>query len=305
MQCSDLERYLEAYLDLRLGRSRGAILRRHLAGCPACRARIERLRLFERDLQRRFRAMEHSQSIWGGLEPDLVRSIAATDLTLQSREVPATSTPRALPPAESGLPPRLMAAGGIPVVERRVPLHRPGRLRWSRRMMGIVLLAATIGIVVGGRPAHDWFGRGTPADAPVAAYRQLLKGDYQLDYETAKVDTLQNWFATTLGTTFRMPSTPVGFTLVGGRLDRIGGERVAAIVYSEGSLPTLLLMRPSVGEALATQPVAFYGDKAQAVTAGGFSHYDWQTQDTAFSVISPLSGSQLMTFVHEISGEPL
>ena len=74
MQCSDLERYLEAYLDLRLGRSRGAILRRHLSACAHCRARVEHLRAFERDLQRSFRAMERAQSVWTGLEPDLVRS---------------------------------------------------------------------------------------------------------------------------------------------------------------------------------------------------------------------------------------
>jgi len=52
MLCSDLERYLEAFLDGRLGRSRTIILRRHLGLCGPCRARVERLRRFERELGR-------------------------------------------------------------------------------------------------------------------------------------------------------------------------------------------------------------------------------------------------------------
>ena len=74
MRCGDLERYLEAFLDGRLGRSRRAVLRRHLALCGTCQARVERLRQFERDTQRRFRAPEQPGSVWEGLELDLVGS---------------------------------------------------------------------------------------------------------------------------------------------------------------------------------------------------------------------------------------
>ena len=53
MHCSDLESYLEACLDGQLGEARRDALRRHLALCRPCSERVDELRLFEADLQRR------------------------------------------------------------------------------------------------------------------------------------------------------------------------------------------------------------------------------------------------------------
>ena len=66
MRCGDLERYLEAFLDGRLDRGRRIVLRRHLSLCGACQTRVERLRQFERETQRRFRALEEPSSVWEG-----------------------------------------------------------------------------------------------------------------------------------------------------------------------------------------------------------------------------------------------
>ena len=74
MRCGDLERYLEAFLDGRLNRGRRIVLRRHLALCGTCQTRVERLRQFERETQRRFRALEEPGSVWAGLALDLVGS---------------------------------------------------------------------------------------------------------------------------------------------------------------------------------------------------------------------------------------
>ena len=84
MNCSDLERYLEACLDGGLGRGRLALLKRHVAGCRACRGRIERLCRFERDLHRRFRCMEQSASFWTPLEMSLVEPGLVIDEKLVS-----------------------------------------------------------------------------------------------------------------------------------------------------------------------------------------------------------------------------
>ena len=74
MQCDDLERYLEGFLDGRLGRTRTSVLKRHLAGCVGCRVRLERLRHFERDINKRLHIGERAESVWTALEIDLVRS---------------------------------------------------------------------------------------------------------------------------------------------------------------------------------------------------------------------------------------
>jgi hypothetical protein len=81
MLCSDLDRYLEIHLDGRLGRSRTAVLRRHLAACGSCRARVELLRRFERDLAHQLGggggARGEHGSVWQGLDADLVRTVPA------------------------------------------------------------------------------------------------------------------------------------------------------------------------------------------------------------------------------------
>ncbi|MEO1017331.1 MAG: hypothetical protein AAFY56_06515 [Pseudomonadota bacterium] len=73
MNCSDLDRYLEALLEQRLGRSRQAVMRRHVESCVNCQTRIQRLTQFERDLHRRFRSMETLERVWHSLELEAVR----------------------------------------------------------------------------------------------------------------------------------------------------------------------------------------------------------------------------------------
>ncbi|MCB2052661.1 MAG: zf-HC2 domain-containing protein, partial [Geminicoccaceae bacterium] len=72
MRCSELESYLEATLEGRLGRVRTAAMRQHLATCRSCAARVTRLRRFEIELRRRFRAMGEEPSLWAPIEVDLV-----------------------------------------------------------------------------------------------------------------------------------------------------------------------------------------------------------------------------------------
>ena len=119
MLCSDLERYLEAFLDGRLGRSRTTILRRHLGLCGPCRARVERLRRFEREIGRQIGATagEVPPSVWQGLEIDLVRSLslAGTDLIPLLRPGPP-GLPRLRPPTARAQPRQAPPP----------PLHRTG-----------------------------------------------------------------------------------------------------------------------------------------------------------------------------------
>jgi anti-sigma factor RsiW len=290
MQCSDLERYLEAYLDLRLGRSRGAILRRHLAGCPACRGRVQRLRQFEHDLQRRFRSLEPIESVWSGLEPDLVRSAPADGPTLPF--FTAVEQLRALP-APSRVPSTRPRSGPRETRPVARPRSRTAMVwsRWSRRLMGAVLISAAVGTTIS--ISRYWLGGGWVAST-VQAYLAFREGDNQLDISSGDIREIENYLATRMGVAVSLPPTPAGFELLGARFDQVSDMRTASIVYEHGGLPALLYITP---RSLAdfTGPS---GPEASAID--GISHLQWEAADLDYSVVSALPARDLLPFAEAI-----
>ena len=142
MLCSDLDRYLEAFVDGRLGRSRTIILRRHLSGCARCRTKVDRLRQFEREIAGQLRTVPDGPSVWHGLEQDLARNAsgAATALLSSPRILGAGAGP--------ARPPRTRGAG---IGAKR--LARRTRRRISQ-LLGVVALTLAVGAVW--ELARDW-----------------------------------------------------------------------------------------------------------------------------------------------------
>jgi anti-sigma factor RsiW len=286
MQCSDLERYLEAYLDLRLGRSRGAILRRHLVACPACRARVERLRQFEYELQRHFRALE-VDSVWSGLEPDLVRSGLA-----EAPSLPFLATVdqlRALPP------PTRKPGAPLPGSLRRLRGMDSGAQRgagtawsrWSRRFVGAVLISAAVGATAS--VGHYWLAGGWVAST-VQAYIAYRDGDNHLDVRSGDVAEIEDYLAARMGFRVPLPPTPSGFVLVGARFDQVADIRTASIAYEHDGLPALLYVTPR-GNADFGAPS---GPEASSVD--GISHLQWEVPDLDYSIVSSLAPRELLPF---------
>lgn len=285
MKCSDLERYLEAYLDLRLGRSRGAILRRHLSGCPSCRARVEHLREFERDLQQNFRAMERVQSVWTGLEPDLVRT---GGLAEPGPSLPFLMPPtggRALAPPTGATAARHLPGAGDPRGEEVSAQPRRAALsRWGRRAVGLALVAAAVGATV--TIGRSWLGddwAATTARA-YAAYRQ---GDNRLDFVTSDLLRLEAWMSAHLGQPVMLPPAPEGFTLHGGRVETLANGALGTVVYLQESEPTIVYLAPRDAAESA----------APAVSQGaGVNQLRWETPDFSYAVLSHLPAHQLLAF---------
>ena len=155
MRCGDLERYLEAFLDGRLGRSRSAAC--CAATCLVRRlpARVERLRQFERDTQRRFRTPEQTSSVWEGLELDLVGSNGAVGGGRLLALHEACCLPGGEPAPERSGPRR--AAGQLLVATR------PPSRGTASRLAGVLLVAMALE-----RPI-SWFGARSdrkPAEPP-------------------------------------------------------------------------------------------------------------------------------------------
>lgn len=269
MQCSDLDRYLEAFLDGRLGRSRGALMRRHVAGCLACRTRIEKLRQFERDLGRRFRSLERCEPIWTALEVDLVRS------TTHPAPLPEMPVMRALPPPrEPGrLPPP------PPATTERPQRRRRGRLLGP--LAGVLLIGAAMGTVY--QLGMALLSPG--ADGALSLARPGFRGDAGTpDFPSGDAERLQRWLRETTGTDYPLPPQPDGFSLLGGSLDELGDSQAAVLLYGHGEATALLHIRP-----LGSAP-------PPPLPEPGVTHLRWQGPQFHYEVTSPLPAEALQVF---------
>lgn len=286
MQCSDLERYLEAYLDLRLGRSRGAILRRHLSGCPACRSRVEHLRQFERDLQRSFRAMERAQSVWTGLEPDLVRTGGLAEPPPLLPFFGAVEAPRnpARSIGDAGAKPPRAVRPDVSVARARA--RRLRLRRWGQRLAGVMVVALSIGAVV---PMwRAWLGP-TPTKLAISAADDVRAGAAAIQIATNSADVLHRWLARRLGDSLPPLPVPGGFQLVGGGIENGAVSAQGFVVYRHDMESTVLRMAPLQGGANAsTAPVVSKGD--------GLNRLAWSHGSFAYSVESPLPETDLLLF---------
>lgn len=276
MQCVDLERYLEAFLDGRLGRSRGAILRRHLMTCGACRARVERLRQFERDMQRRFRSLEPARSLWQGLELNLVPSGPEAGGGLL--DPPPTSPPPAPEPAEAAVRPQDDGAGK-PIPPPQTP--RRGR---STRLWGFLLLALVLGAIQ--QLVRISFPAGEEDEAVVAVYRRLAEREQPLAVESDDAGRLQAWLSAVLGQPAPPPPVPPGFRLVGADRAPLAEGEAGIVVYADAAAadrPVMLLMRPlpAEGERLPSPPTDPVADAA----GSGVRRLAWQADGFHFTLV--------------------
>ena len=277
MQCGDLERYLEAYLDGRLGRTRTGVLRRHLGMCPGCRLRLEKLRHFERDLNRRLRADTREPSVWEALNVDLVRTL------------PTAS-------AEIALPLRLPAP--IPVTVA-VPLARPRaadpapldkaphrRSRMAPRIVGAILIAAAVGVM-----AQSARLLSVPPEVGGGALEAHLEEVAALanpPLSTSDPVVLRAWFEAQTGIAFPALPQADGFGLLGGRIDHGEGQVRAVVVYKKGTDRALLQVQPSSG---GPRPV-------EADEIGGLTTITWALQGFDYALRSAVPTSELTGFAH-------
>jgi anti-sigma factor RsiW len=288
MQCGDLERYLEAFLDGRLGRSRSAILRRHLAICGGCRTRVERLRQFERDMQRRFRSMEETGSVWQGLELDLVASSRAA----------AAGHLLALPRAATGpgpggeeAPPAAGQDSHHPLVAAR---HR-GRGRASR-LAGVVLIAMAVGAVY--QLAQAYLLPDDDAGLAAGAYLGYLREGRPLAMRSTDAGQLQAWLAAELGTPVPPPAVPSGFTLVGADRAALSSGAAAVVVYADqdaqSAPPVMLFMQPLPAEAANRGEVL--PDEPDAYAEEGVNELSWDSQTIRYILVGRQPDDELRRF---------
>jgi anti-sigma factor RsiW len=285
MRCGDLERYLEAFLDGRLGRSRSAVLRRHLALCAACQARVERLRQFERDTQRRFRSPELPGSVWEGLELDLVGSHDA----VSGRRV--TAPPRPLPPLtrRDAVPERPGPRRGSQT--RPAPALPAGRGAAARLAVGALMVALALGTAYRlARTDEEPVASPTAADAYLAF--RLERAAPMLSSNDAR--QVADWLAVELGRSVPALMVPDGFSLAGATRADLGGEAAGAVIFSRPDEveagPVMLFVTPESGTS---------GDLSSAPSTWdvtGLHEVHWAANGLSYAAVGPFPEEQLQRF---------
>ena len=277
MHCSDLERYLEACLDGQLGDSRRRALHDHLRLCRGCAERVDNLRRFEADLQRRLRAMQHEASLWQPL------GLA----TVNGGPPPSVLPPRAAPPAEAAIPARVRLRHRFRVATPPPPAKlEPKAKRRLQNIAGAALLVAAVAALVDFALAGFGWLQG---DKRTAVYRTYLDGAAELDLLTHEPAQLEAWFAEKLGALVDLPAPPGAFALVGGKTgDADLTDGTALAVYRSAAGPALLVIENAPAGSVGVAPMPTLDD--------GLTRRDWQRGAYTYSLISPLPPDKLAAF---------
>lgn len=247
MDCQEARDLLDAYADNALGVADAARLNRHLQGCAACRAELLALRRLGAALR-------------------------------------AGATHHPAPPA---LRQRILAAlPRDPAPPARQ--HAPGRWSgwglqaWSNAGM-VLITAGALALA-----AVLWLQRPAPEAALVpqivASHVRALLSGHPIDVVSTDRHTVKPWFNGRLD--YAPPVADLaaqGFPLAGGRVDYVGGRRVAVLNYHAGGHPIDLYLLPTAGNTAPLQTRSQDGYALATWAAGGLRY--WAITDAEPAVL--------------------
>ena len=133
----------------------------------------------------------------------------------------------------------------------------------------------------------------TVADEVVSAHIRSLQAGHLMDVATSDQHTVKPWFNGRVDVAPPVVDlTAESFTLLGGRLDYIDGEPVAAIVYQRRKHMINLFVAQHLGARHA-------GAVAESVQ--GYNVRHWSQNELDFWAVSDLAGDELDEFVQKIA----
>ena len=245
MTCDEAHQLLHAYVDDELDIATALRMESHLPDCPACRKELERAQV--------------------------VRT--------------AIAQPAVYYPAPSALRERLKRAIQAEAGERETPPNMRISLPWWKRPMVFSGLAAALFLMIGlsvllltPHAPHDQIAE------LVGSHVRSLEADHLLDVKSTDQHTVKPWFAGKLE--FSPPVVDLsaeGYPLIGGRLDYLAQQKVAALIYRRNKHVINLFIWP--GET-----------SSEVSSKQGFNLIRFECKGMICSAVSDLNLGELQQF---------
>jgi anti-sigma factor RsiW len=174
---------------------------------------------------------------------------------------------------------RVMAGLGRPTSTSSPP--------W-RSLAASLLIGAALGGAVTFGALHQPPG-GDVADAIVSAHIRSLMAPQPFDVQSSDRHTVKPWFAGKLAFAPKVVDlSGQGFQLVGARVDVVGLEPVASLVYSNGKHFISVMEMPSA------DPIA---ERVEPHVERGYLALSWSDGKVAYWAVSDMAAGELETFV--------
>jgi anti-sigma factor (TIGR02949 family) len=245
MTCDQVRQLLHAYIDDELEIATALQIESHLPGCPQCT-----------------RAIEAAQ---------VVRT--------------AVAQPEVYYPAPSALRDRLKHAIRSEIQKTTAPPKAGFFTNWRIRPVAFSGLAASLLVAIGS--VFLFFASGAPRgqiDELVGSHVRSLEADHLLDVASTDQHTVKPWFAGKVDY-----SPPVldlraeGYPLIGGRLDYLGQQKVASLIYRRNKHVINLFIWPG-------------NTSAETLTKRGFNLIRFECKGMTCWAVSDLNAAELQQF---------
>jgi anti-sigma factor (TIGR02949 family) len=164
-------------------------------------------------------------------------------------------------------------------------------LGWAAAAVAVVSVAGGISFLPTGPVRGDVI-----AEAAIDSHMRSLMANHLLDVQSTDQHTVKPWFLGKLD--FSPPVidlAAIGFPLVGGRLDYLGGRPVAALVYERRQHAINVFVSPDDGAAAARTSVR---------SIRGFHIHHWVRHGMAFWVVSDADAAELAQFCQALQASP-
>jgi anti-sigma factor RsiW len=253
MNCNYAATTIAAYADGEIDGLRGHTIRKHLRTCPSCAAKHQEL------------------------------------IALHARicaEVPYFKAPTALRE-------RVLARVANVTPARGNSAHSIDRWRW---MTGGALAgcAATVVAWVIGTAIIDWRTNEDLAVEAVTTHVRAALGNHRVEVASSDQHTVKPWLSARLDYSPPVRDlTREGFTLIGGRIDYLDRQHVAALVYRYRDHMIDVFVRPPTTHA---PPAALRTVRGFNVAHATGSGMDWLA-------VSDLNAAELSSFVARVSSQ--
>lgn len=242
----------QAFIDGEVAGAEAAAAERHIEGCAECQAFVV-----------------DAATLSDAIRTHATRHTAPADLR---RRVEAA----------------LQAEGVVSLDEARARRPRSGFWRGALSGAGITGLAAGLAVLALQPPSPT-----TLVDQVTTAHTRALMSDQTIEVVSSDHHTVKPWFAGKIDL-----SPPVhdfadeGFKLTGGRLDKVGRQPAAVVVYQHGLHEVELFVWKDQGASPPPHALRH-----------GYHVMSWKQGDLAFAAVSDAATPELAKFVDLVRSE--